>query len=90
MQGRFIGKVVIITGAARGIGRTCALAFAREGARVAAVDLASQALEQLKMEIQDDGAEAMGIVCNVAKADEVQQAVDQVTQDMLDQLQAKP
>ena len=78
MQGRFTDKVVVITGASRGIGRACALAFAREGAKVAAVDLAAQTLEQLKKEIQDDGAEAMGIVCDVAKADEVRQAVDQV------------
>jgi len=78
MQGRFVGKIVIITGAARGIGRTCALAFAREGAKVVAVDLAAQTLEQIKTEIQDEDTEAMGIVCDVAKADEVWKAVDQV------------
>jgi 3-oxoacyl-[acyl-carrier protein] reductase len=78
MQGRFLDKVVIVTGAARGIGRACALAFAHEGAKVAAVDLETQTLEQLKNEIENESTEVMGIVCDVAKADDVRQAVDQV------------
>lgn len=40
MAGRLDGKVAIVTGAARGIGREVALAFAREGARVAGLDVA--------------------------------------------------
>src|SRR5262245_21758245 len=41
-MGRFDGQVVFITGAAHGQGRATALAFAREGARVAALDVARQ------------------------------------------------
>ena len=42
-QGRLVGKVAVITGAARGIGRATAVAFAREGADVVGTDLAARA-----------------------------------------------
>ncbi len=41
-MGRLKGKVAIITGAARGIGRACAVAMAREGADIVALDIAKQ------------------------------------------------
>src|SRR5436190_22023746 len=44
MHGRFDGKVVVITGAAGGIGRAAAVRFAGEGARVVLVDLATAPL----------------------------------------------
>lgn len=42
----FAGKLVLVTGAAGGIGRAAALAFAREGARVAVCDIDSACGEQ--------------------------------------------
>jgi NAD(P)-dependent dehydrogenase (short-subunit alcohol dehydrogenase family) len=45
MSGRFDGKVVVITGAAGGIGRATAVRFGREGARVVLVDLADAPLD---------------------------------------------
>src|SRR5688572_33250917 len=42
MANRFEGKVVVVTGASRGIGGSCAVAFAREGAQVVGVARSSQ------------------------------------------------
>ncbi len=54
----FRNKVVVITGSAAGIGRSTALAFAREGATVVASDLKAEALEPVRQEI-----EALGVPC---------------------------
>ena len=57
----FKGKVVIVTGASSGIGRTTALAFSRQGASVVAVARDEAALTALLKQISDDGGS--GLVC---------------------------
>jgi NAD(P)-dependent dehydrogenase (short-subunit alcohol dehydrogenase family) len=57
-------KIVLITGAAKGIGRATALAFAREGARLALLDIDAGELDAVKAE-----AEALGAKVTVAHAD---------------------
>jgi NAD(P)-dependent dehydrogenase (short-subunit alcohol dehydrogenase family) len=52
------GKRVLITGGATGIGRATALAFAKEGARLAIVDIDKSELESLSAEIKEQGGEA--------------------------------
>ena len=50
MTGRLLGKTAFCTASAAGIGRACALAFAREGAKVIATDIDEQGLAALKKE----------------------------------------
>ena len=75
---RFRGRVAIITGAARGIGKAIVLAFLREGAKVAIIDLDKERLEILKKEINKENKEAMTIFCDITKSSEVNGMVDQV------------
>jgi 3-oxoacyl-[acyl-carrier protein] reductase len=70
---------VLITGANRGIGAACALAFAGIGARLALADLAAP--EATATQARDAGAaEAMDLACDVADADAVSAMADRVEQ----------
>ncbi|MDP4004079.1 glucose 1-dehydrogenase [Methylobacterium sp. NEAU K] len=72
---RFVGKVAFVTGAASGIGRATAVAFAGEGARVALVDRTEDALRHTAQAIRDAGGEPLTIACDVSRPDEVEAAV---------------
>lgn len=62
----FTGKIVVVTGAASGIGRSTALAFAREGAHIATADLQLEALEPVVKEIEALGVSCFPYAVNVA------------------------
>jgi 3-hydroxybutyrate dehydrogenase len=59
------GKTAIVTGAASGIGKHIALAFAREGARVAIADLNRSAADAVVTEIEAGGGQALGVTMDV-------------------------
>ena len=71
-------KVVIVTGAANGIGRTTALHFAREGARLAAWDIDDSDSDALVSELESEGAEALFRKVDVADGGEVESAVAEI------------
>jgi 3-oxoacyl-[acyl-carrier protein] reductase len=71
MAGRLAGRSALVTGASRGFGRAIALAFAREGARVAVNYLASQRqADEVVAEAKGLGAEAFAVRGDVASDDD--------------------
>lgn len=70
------GKVVVITGGAKGVGRWVAKTFAKEGARLAIADIAPT--ETVMGEVQALGGEAMAVRANVCVEDEVRSLMEQV------------
>ena len=66
------GKVAIITGARRGMGRTHALALAKAGAKVTIADISLADCQKVAKEIKSLGGEALAIKCDVSKKEEVE------------------
>ena len=75
------GKVAVITGAAVGIGKGCALKFAQCGADLALVDLNREKLEAVKAELAAYPVKAEIYVCDVADEDAVNETAKNITAD---------
>src|SRR5947209_13846640 len=74
-NGGFAGKVAFVTGAASGIGRAAALAFAREGAGVAAADVSDRNNQETARLIEQQGGRAVTVRCDVTRAEDVRAAL---------------
>ena len=71
----FAGKAVLVTGAGSGIGRTIALAFAAEGARVAVNDILGERVRETVALIEQNGGQALPAICDIGSLDAVMSMV---------------
>jgi meso-butanediol dehydrogenase / (S,S)-butanediol dehydrogenase / diacetyl reductase len=79
---RFAGKVAVVTGAGSGIGRAVATRLAREGAAVAALDVAADNVEATVAAITGDGGTARAYRCDVTSESSVNDTVDALAADL--------
>lgn len=74
---KFEGKVAFVTGAANGIGRATAIAFAAEGANVVVADVAEKGIQETVRLLEEAGGKALAITCDVQKSEDIKKALDE-------------
>jgi len=70
------GKIVIVTGAGKGIGRETALSLAREGCRVVLVSRTEDELEKVKKEIEEIGGKALMVAVDISKKQNIDRILE--------------
>ena len=75
--GRLDGKVVVVTGASKGIGKATAFAFAAAGAKVVLAARTRETLEQVAVALKKNGAQALAVPTDVTNVDAVKQLIQQ-------------
>jgi NAD(P)-dependent dehydrogenase (short-subunit alcohol dehydrogenase family) len=78
---RFEGKVVVVTGAAQGIGEAYARALAAEGAAVVVADLNEESGAKVAASINEGGGRAVFVACDVASAESAQALVARAVEE---------
>ncbi len=73
----FQNKVVLITGAAQGFGRVCAVAFAERGAKLALCDINDEGGEETLLEVRGVGADGFYLHVDVSREDHVKNFIDE-------------
>ena len=77
---RFDGKIALITGSARGIGKSIARLFAKQGAQVVIADILQEDIDATVQEFTSEGLKAAGYQCNITSEEEVENMMKDVYQ----------
>ena len=77
---RLDGKVAIVTGGSRGIGKEIAIGFAEQGARLALASRKQEALDGVAEEIRQKGSECLAMACHMGKPDQIKNLFDKVVE----------
>jgi short-subunit dehydrogenase len=75
-------KVVVVTGASAGVGRATVRAFARRGCSVGLIARGTEGLEAAASEVRREGVQAVAVAADVADADAVERAADQIEREL--------
>lgn len=78
---RLTGKVAVVTGGSRGIGRATAKLFAAEGALVAVVSRSQQNVEAVAEEIKAEGGKALAVACDICDPVQTHVAIQRVVDE---------
>lgn len=81
-NGKLEGRTAVVTGAGQGIGRAVAERFAREGAKVAVVDVNEENIDEVVAAITAAGGSAISAVCDVSKRGEVTATAERVRAEL--------
>jgi NAD(P)-dependent dehydrogenase (short-subunit alcohol dehydrogenase family) len=68
---RLAGKVAVVTGSGRGIGRAIAIRYAREGAKVVVTDISRASADEVASQINAEGGEAIAVTTDVSRPEQV-------------------
>jgi NAD(P)-dependent dehydrogenase (short-subunit alcohol dehydrogenase family) len=74
------GKVVVITGASQGLGRALALAYAREGAKLAINARSEDSIRPVAREAEEQGAEVLAVAADVSQSADVEMLVSETVE----------
>lgn len=80
MMSKLAGKVAVVTGAASGMGRQIAELYAKEGAKVVVADIQLEEAQKTVDEIKANNGEALAVVANVMKEEDVQAMIDKAVE----------
>jgi NAD(P)-dependent dehydrogenase (short-subunit alcohol dehydrogenase family) len=75
---RLDGKVAIVTGGSRGIGKAIATGLSEQGARLALASRKQEALDGVAEEIRNQGGECLAMACHLGKPDQIKALIDKV------------
>ncbi|MBI1179777.1 MAG: glucose 1-dehydrogenase [Alphaproteobacteria bacterium] len=80
-MGQLDGRVAIVTGSGRGIGKATALTYGKEGAKVVVASRTPATTEAVARQIRDAGGTAIAVACDVGHKDQIRAMVDKAVEE---------